>query len=83
LPEDFPAIQADVVLANILANPLIELAPTITALVKPGGALILSGILNEQADGVADAYRQQGLIVEAPVIQGDWCRLDAVKPDEN
>lgn len=81
LPEQFQALTADVVVANILAKPLIELAPSIAALVKPGGRLILSGILNEQAEAVADAYRQQGLQVADPVSQEDWCRLDAQRPD--
>ncbi|MDD2760476.1 MAG: 50S ribosomal protein L11 methyltransferase [Methylomonas sp.] len=80
LPEQFDGAQADVVVANILAKPLIELSATITALVKPGGCLILSGILNEQAQAVADAYRAQGLQVADPVSQEDWCRLDAKKP---
>lgn len=80
LPEQFTVDQAEIVVANILAKPLIELAQPITALVKPGGKLILSGILNEQAESVAEAYRAQGLQVAAPVSQEDWCRLDAEKP---
>jgi len=80
LPEDFHGAPADVVVANILANPLIQLAPTIAALVKPGGDLVLSGILHEQTDAVADAYRAQGLTVSEPIRQEDWCRLDARKP---
>ena len=80
LPEQFRAFEADVVLANILAKPLIELAPTIAALVSPGGRLILSGILNEQAESVATAYRQQGFQVDMPLSREDWCRLDAYKP---
>ncbi|WP_446808067.1 50S ribosomal protein L11 methyltransferase [Methylomonas sp. 2BW1-5-20] len=80
LPEIFSAFPADVVVANILAKPLIELAANISALVRPGGRLILSGILNEQAESVAAAYRARGLAVAAPVSQEDWCRLDAYKP---
>lgn len=80
LPEQFFLADAEIVVANILAKPLIELSATITALVKPGGRLILSGILNEQAQAVAEAYRAQGLIVASPVSQEDWCRLDAEKP---
>ncbi|HSC76507.1 MAG TPA: 50S ribosomal protein L11 methyltransferase, partial [Pseudomonadales bacterium] len=48
--------QADVVLANILAGPLRELAPLIAPLVKPGGDLVLSGILAEQAEHVMHTY---------------------------
>lgn len=80
LPEQFSLAGADIVVANILAKPLIELSAVIAALVKPGGRLILSGILNEQAQAVAEAYRAQGLNVEEPVSREDWCRLDAGKP---
>lgn len=80
LPENFAPMTAEVVVANILAKPLIELSAQIASLVTPGGNLILSGILNEQAESVAEAYRQQGLQVAVPVSQEDWCRLDASKP---
>ncbi|NJA07584.1 50S ribosomal protein L11 methyltransferase [Methylococcaceae bacterium WWC4] len=79
LPEQFSGVIGDVVVANILAKPLIELAPLLTSLVRPGGVLILSGILNEQAEAVAEAYRQQGLEVGMPISKDDWCRLDARK----
>lgn len=78
LPEQFPAMTADIVLANILAKPLIELAPTIHALVQPGGALVLSGILSEQAPEVAKAYTN-AISLLPPVIQEDWCRLAGQK----
>jgi len=48
---------ADVVLANILSGPLIELAPQLSARVRPGGALVLAGLLSSQAVDVAAAYR--------------------------
>lgn len=80
LPEQFSGQQADLVLANILAKPLIELSEPIGNLVKAGGELILSGILNEQAEAVATAYRQQGLSIAPPVSQEDWCRLDGRNP---
>ena len=78
LPEDFKAFTADIVLANILAKPLIELSPAISQLVKTDGALILSGILNEQAKQVSDNYQTQ-FDMNAPISQQDWCRLDGVK----
>lgn len=56
LPEDLPAHQADVLVANILAGPLVSLAPQLSTLVKPGGRLALSGILAEQGEEVAAAY---------------------------
>jgi len=59
LPEAVPADAADVVLANILAPALVVLAPTLIALTRPGGWLILSGILASQAEEVATAYAGQ------------------------
>ncbi len=55
-PEEFNQQSADVVLANILAGPLVELAPRLTAALRPGGTLVLSGILEEQAEEVKNAY---------------------------
>jgi len=78
LAEDFTAISVDLVLANILAKPLIELSENISQLVKPKGQLVLSGILKEQADEVTEAYKNSFTINPAN-IQGDWCRLDALK----
>jgi ribosomal protein L11 methyltransferase len=74
----------DVIVANILAAPLIELAPTIVDLLKSGGRLVLSGILEEQAAAVAAAYPE--LIFAASALQADdqgghWARLEARKPD--
>ena len=47
----------DVLLANILAGPLVELAPSLARHARPGGAIVLAGMLEEQAEGVAQAYR--------------------------
>lgn len=78
LPEEFTQVSADIVVANILAKPLIELSTSISTLVQPQGQLVLSGILKEQADSVSTAY-QTGFTMHATVIQGDWCRLDGLK----
>ncbi|MBE0471733.1 MAG: 50S ribosomal protein L11 methyltransferase [Methyloprofundus sp.] len=78
LAEDFTAFEADIVLANILAKPLIELSPLISALVRPQGELVLSGILKEQAESVSRVY-QANFTMNAPSTQDDWCRLDGVK----
>ena len=51
-----PAMQASVTVANILANPLRVLAPVIAAHTRPGGRIALSGILEDQASGVIEAY---------------------------
>jgi ribosomal protein L11 methyltransferase len=71
----FEPVEADIVLANILANVLIELAPQIVPLLKPSADLVLSGILEEQADAVITAYASE-VEFQQPVIQEGWCRLD-------
>ena len=75
LPQDFNSQQQyNVVLANILANPLIELAPQISQHVAIGGYLVLSGILQEQADSVLAAY--QDMIQFQPIAEHDgWVCL--------
>lgn len=78
LPDDFDHFSADLVVANILAKPLIELSANITALVKPQGQLVLSGILKEQADLVSHAYQAE-FSMKAAVIQDDWCQLEGLK----
>ncbi|MCP1728605.1 ribosomal protein L11 methyltransferase [Natronospira proteinivora] len=58
-PDNCPAMQADLVIANILANPLIELAPRILALLAPRGELALTGVLEDQSERVTKAYADQ------------------------
>lgn len=67
LPGEFPELallQADIVVANILAGPLVDLAPIIGKLTKKGGILLLSGILSEQAAFVCSAYEQSHIFQE-------------------
>lgn len=56
-PDDTPPLPADVVVANILANPLRVLAPLLEERVAPGGRLVLAGLLDRQAAGIAACYR--------------------------
>ena len=70
--------RADVILANILAGPLVELAPVLLTALKPGGAIALSGILEEQADEVAIAYAAQLTGIQKTVIDG-WVLLTGRK----
>lgn len=78
LPADLPPQAADVVVANILAGPLVQLAPTITAQVAPGGRLALSGILAEQAEEVRSAYA--GAVELDPTAEKDgWVRISGVR----
>jgi ribosomal protein L11 methyltransferase len=64
----------DLVLANILAQPLIELAPRLAALCRPGGALALAGLLERQAVEVAQAYRPW-FDIETAAERDDWVLL--------
>ena len=74
LPQHQPELMADVVLANILAGPLRDLREVITAYCKPGGKLVLSGILAEQAQEVNDLYSQD-FQMEPIEIEGEWARV--------
>jgi len=64
----------DLVVANILANPLVTLAPRLTALTRPGGRLMLSGLLAEQAGTIREAYPE--VVFAEPVREAEWIRLD-------
>ena len=78
LPEQLPDQAFDLLLANILANPLIELAPQLAGRVRVGGDLVLSGILKDQADAVSAAYRRWFAMSE-PVERDGWVRLHGVR----
>jgi ribosomal protein L11 methyltransferase len=76
---DHPTLQEkspyDLVFANILKGPLVELAPDMGAHVAPGGHVILSGILNPQADDVVAAYEGAGFAVRDRSEIGEWTTL--------
>lgn len=74
-PELAAAAPFDLVLANILKGPLIDLAPVLTASLSDGGHVILSGLLNEQAQEVIDAYTQVGNTLTCSEVIGDWTTL--------
>jgi ribosomal protein L11 methyltransferase len=78
LPEECPPLQVDVLLANILATPLITLAPHLINQVKPGGMIVLSGILNSQTESVSSAYCAACEILEI-ATQEEWIRIVARK----
>lgn len=65
----------DLIIANILAGPLIEMAPSIAAGLDEGGTLILAGLLDSQAHRVATAYRRQGLRLAGRIDRGEWPTL--------
>ena len=76
---DNPALQAqapyDLIFANILKGPLVALSPDLMANLRPGGYAILSGILNEQADGVVSVYAQNGANLARRDEIGEWTTL--------
>ena len=78
LPAELPQEPADLLVANILAGPLVSLAEQIAALVKPGGRLALSGILAEQAQEVRAAY-QHSFLLEADALLDGWVRISGVR----
>ena len=71
--------QFDLVFANILKGPLVELAPDMAKAVSVGGHAILSGILNEQADSVVEIYHQNGFnqVFREEIV--DWTTLTLVR----
>lgn len=76
LPNQALNTRADIVLANILAGPLVELAPAISALTKSGGILVLSGILIEQKDLIIQAYPEFDLHLST---EKEWACLHGRK----
>ncbi len=75
LPDADPGSMADVLVANILAGPLHELAPFFAARLKSGGALALSGILVGQRDELIERYSEWFEELSA-TIREDWVRID-------
>lgn len=65
----------DLVIANILAGPLIALAPKTAASLRPGGGVILSGLLNDQAPAVRAAHRAHGLVLVTELKIAGWSTL--------
>lgn len=65
----------DLVLANILAGPLVELAPDIAKRTKKGSVVILAGLLTRQSDSVVEAYKTNKIALLERVDKGDWTIL--------
>lgn len=80
LPEQLPPGTAQVVFANILAGPLVELAPTLARLTAAGGKLCLAGLLESQIEPVIAAYRAD-FDFETPLSEGEWVQLAATRRD--
>ena len=78
LVSEAPLSGVDIVMANILAGPLEQLAPTLAALVVDGGRVVLSGILREQATAVADRYAPW-FDIDPATFREDWTRLQGLR----
>ncbi|HEY8537653.1 MAG TPA: 50S ribosomal protein L11 methyltransferase, partial [Steroidobacteraceae bacterium] len=76
--EDLSGLPADAVLANILAEPLEQLASRLAALVAPGGAIVLSGILTDQAARLASVYAAW-FDMDPIATRENWARLSGIK----
>ena len=74
LPKALPKLQADFLLANILAEPLHELADQFANLVKPQGKIVLSGILEEQTEPLIVRYGRW-FSLDSPMTEDGWVRL--------
>lgn len=76
---EHPLLQAcgpyDLLIANILAGPLVELAPDFGASVTPGGNLLLAGLLETQESRVRTVYRRAGFRLARRLVSGDWSVL--------
>ncbi len=70
----------DVVFANILMKPLVRLSPELVSVLKPGGRIILSGLLTHQEPAVRRAYSQRGLVLEHRYRRENWSTLTYRRP---
>jgi ribosomal protein L11 methyltransferase len=70
----------DLILANIIASVLIELAPALRRTLCPGARVLASGIVNERVEEVREAFRQAGLAIVDQRCQDDWWLLSAQRP---
>lgn len=78
LPDDAPQSSYDLVVANILTNPLRILAPLLANATRPGGQIVLSGILEAQAQDVMNIY-QQWFDLKTPIFEEGWSCLSGRK----
>jgi ribosomal protein L11 methyltransferase len=76
-PDGLATTTHDLVLANILAGPLMSLAPDLTRLVKPGGALVMSGMLAHQLDAVTARYPD--FLFQPAQTRDDWVMVQGIR----
>ncbi len=78
LPDDCPQTEHDLILANILCGPLIELFPVIDSLTRTGGVLVLSGLLEDQQSDLITTYSASFTNFDVKKMDG-WIRISATK----
>ena len=78
LPDQLDTEAVDLLVANILSGPLVELAPKFAALVKVKGQLLLSGILETQADDIRSAYERY-FVLDPISVREDWIRVSGTR----
>ncbi|HAJ75039.1 MAG TPA: 50S ribosomal protein L11 methyltransferase [Gammaproteobacteria bacterium] len=74
LPDALPSLQADILVANILAEPLLDLSAKFSELIKPGGMIVLSGVLEEQLASLVACY-SRWFHLDNPVVEQQWSLL--------
>ena len=79
LVKDFDSEPVDLLIANILAGPLKELAEEFDRLLKPGGTLVLSGLLTSQAEELQTHYQAYGITLNTSLSQDEWGLLAGIK----
>ena len=80
LPEALPRVKADLLVANILADPLIELSRIFLTLIKPNGKIVLSGILEEQTERIVSHYKSY-FELEEPQLSEGWALIVGSRKD--
>ncbi|KAG1682827.1 Ribosomal protein L11 methyltransferase [Nymphon striatum] len=78
LPEDCPTTPVELLIANILSGPLVELYPKLSSFIIDGGYLVLSGILEEQQTDIVNTYSKSFDNLEVKVLDG-WVRVSGTK----
>jgi ribosomal protein L11 methyltransferase len=77
-PDDLAEVSVDCVIANILAGPLIALAPRLVDALRPGGVLALSGVLTDQVEAVSLAYSAR-IALASPRAREDWALISGLR----
>lgn len=81
--DQMPPVQASLILANILAKPLIELSEKITRLGEANGTLVLSGLLDEEKQLIIKTYEKQGCQLESQIKKEEWGLLTFLCPPKS